>query len=257
MWTKKTIEPEGIYQWHIGKKNIVIKKDDTQWLYAIEDREVPAKMMTLPQVIDASGDRDWQSAIGEKSNALLVLPALPEMPLVIKPKSRFTILSGKSVWLYIPVPIYLQFYAGHKKRENLIFETPTENLSQTWFGDFHNGLLSYCLDLELSQTLSVPEGLSHHIICPVRLSNESHTVLDVQRLLLHGEYLTIYGKDENLVANEMRIKFKGESDVSDVQYAAHAPSSFTYKALVSSARDSRASGVLSKSFHFIKSLSNY
>ncbi len=258
MWNKITLKAQECHYWRIGKTDYYIVKNDIQWRYAVETSTSPSERFVMGEVCDITEqDMPWQTAIGEKSDVLQVLPALPDLPMVIKPKTKMTVLPGKSVMLYIPVPISLQFYAGSRKKEHLIFERATEELSQTWFGEFHNGLLAYSCELELADCLAVPKAMSHHIICPVKLVNDAHTILDVQRLLIHSEYLTVYGKDFELFANEVKIKFKGENEISDVQYASQAPSSSIHKSQLNSPRNPKMSSVISKSFHFIKSLSNY
>lgn len=258
MWSKKSIDKRNTYQWALGQKVVYLRKNEEQWRYTIDIGKSLVERIVMGEVCDTPDqEMQWQTAIGEKSDVLQVLPALPDMPMVIKPKAKMTVLPGKSVMLYIPVPISLQFYAGSRKKEHLIFESATEELSQTWFGEFHNGLLAYSCELELADCLTVPQAKPHHIICPIKLVNDAHTILDVQRLLLHSEYLTVYGKDLELFANEVKIKFKGENEMSDVQYASQAPTCSVHKSQLNSPRNPKMSSVISKSFHFIKSLSSY
>lgn len=258
MWSKKTIAPEYAYCWRLGKKEFMLRKKELQWDYLIRDCAERVDEVVVAKPTEVELIEDWQTAIGEKNNILQVLPTLPDLPLVIRADRKFTVLPGKSVMLYVPIPICLQFYAGSKKKEQLIFESPSEDLSQTWFGEFHNGMLAYSWPLDLSQILVLPEqGLKHYVVCPLKLTNDANSILDVQRLLLSCEYLSIYGKDNALFTNEVKIRFKGENDVSDVQYASQAPTFIPHKALLNSARSSKISSVISKSFHFIKSLSNY
>jgi len=167
-------------------------------------------------------------------------------------------LPGKNILVFIQIPLWIQFYAGTKKKENLIFECNSIELSSTWFGEPDSGTLAYSLRLKPDEQLfEKPKVFTNKIVCPIRLTNDSNAPLDVQRLLLHGEYLNIYGDGNQLYTNEVKIKFKGISEVSDVQYSNQSPSFSEHTGQISSARSAKANNVISKSFHYIKSLTNY
>jgi len=256
MWSKKTIKEGYTYHWQLGQKHIALQKTELMWQYVIEDRDRPSDSITFSEEKTEATEIEWKSTIGDKSNLLQLLPALPDMPLVIKPAKAFSILPGKSALLYLPIPLWLQFYADNKKKEHLIFECSAEKLSQTWFGEPSNGQLAYSWSIDLSKTLTLPDQLERFVICPVRVNNESGSILDLQRLLLQCEYLKIYAKDQTLFTNEIKIGFRGENDASEVQYINRAPAFIKDKMLLNGSRSTKTSNVISKSFHFIKSLSN-
>lgn len=258
MWSKLSIENRSTHFWKVANKIIYIRKRNKEWLYSINDTDTYMNVIDYGVQNNEEIDADWLTVVGDKSSALNILPALPDRPIVVKPETTLKILPGKNVLVFIRVPIWLQFYAGTKKKENLVFECSSKELSSTWFGEPDSGTLAYSLRLKPdAQLFEKPKSFTNHIICPIRLTNDSNMPLDVQRLLLHGEYLNIYGERNELYTNEVKIKFKGISEISDVQYSNQAPSYSKHSCQISSARSSKTKNVITKSFHYIKSLTNY
>lgn len=226
------------------------------WLYSVQGLEFAVLEMSFAPSDESDSELEWASFIS-KSNHIHCLPALPDRPIVLKPTASLKVLAEQSVELYICIPINLQFYAEAVNNEQLIFEVSSEDRSSTWFGEPDNGVLAYSLYVDLSATLETPQSTSHHIICPVKVTNDSSQPLEVQRLLLQVPYLKIFESESTLWTNEIHIEFKGESEVSDVDYKKRPPSFVKNAKQIADARSSKSSNVISKSFHFFKSLTSY
>ncbi len=254
MWSKVSIEQGRTYYWKIGFKGIYLQKRNKEWLFSLKDSQDLAKELIYGEQTSPVDNAEWLTFIGDLSNTVQSLPAFPDRPIVVKPKTALKVLPEKDVLLFIEIPLYIQFYSDTSKNENLIFECCSQELSSTWFGELDDGTLAYSLPLEISTAFEKSKHASHNIICPVRLMNDSITTLDVQRFLLRGEYLTIYKHEKDLWSNEVKIKFKGESEFSDVQYVNQAPSFVKKTVQIASPRSSKSTNVFSKSFHFFKSL---
>ncbi len=254
MWSKISIEQGSTYYWELGLKGIFLQKKNKEWLFSLKDLQDPAKDIICGEQTSPVDNAEWLTFIGTVGNTVLSLPAFPDRPIVVKPKTALKVLPEKDVLLFIEIPLYIQFYSDTNKNENLIFECCSRELSSTWFGELDNGILAYSLPLEISTAFEIPKHSGHNIICPVRLINDSSITLDVQRFLLRGEYLTIYRDKKELWSNEVKIKFEGDSELSDVQYVNQAPSFVKNPVQIANARSSKSTNVFSKSFHFIKSL---
>ena len=256
MWSRIEIQPESTYIWKIGLREIFLKKINKEWLIFVRDSQDLAKEIIYTEQKDGISDVEWLTYIGDNQNNIQVLPAFPNRPIVVKPKTTLKVLPKKTIMLFIQIPTWIQFYSNSNTKENLIFECSSQELSSTWFGEPDNGLLAYSMSLEISVAFEKPKNTAHNIVCPIRLSNSSESILDIQRLLLHGEFLNIYRNERNLWSNEVRIKFKGENEISDVQYVNEAP--FSTKTLhpLAIPRSNKSHNVITKSFHFIKSLTN-
>ena len=138
-----------------------------------------------------------------------------------------------------------------------MFEIPLRELSSTWFGDPDNGILSYSLPKGSYGSLGSNNPKGYEIICPVRITNSSTGQLDFQRLCLHVDFLGIYYGQNYLYTNETRVRYKGENIISDIHYTNQPPPSVENTKQLSSPRNQEKSNVFKKSFHLIKSLTDY
>ena len=257
MWEEKSIEEAKVYYGKLGNTCFWISRNGKEWKIA------PESIQELPDTIDITMVEDypegmkWNSYIANGHPILSFLPALPDRPVVIKPKNTFQLLPGMNTQLYFHIPVWIQFYSGSITKENLITELPSSQLSSTWFGDSDNGVLSYSLQSELNTQLKQTGQLHNETLCAVTIINNSSTILNIQRLLLNVEFLSIYCENDHLFTSEIKLSFKGENAISDVHYSPHAPSFLEGSRLLTTPRNPERKNVLRKSFHFVKSLTEY
>ena len=256
MWTKYKIEDNKTYSGQTGKCSFQLTKQGKTWF--IRHENVSTKKLTSP----AAGKsvlpgEEWEYYVGDKTGSLLLLPALPDKPVIVKPANTFRILPGKSIDIYLTIPLWIQFYNGTAKSENLICEIPETEPSSTWFGDPDNGLMGYAYrgPIELS---AKPEKTDPWLIlCPVKIRNESAAALDFERMCLHCEQLDLYLLNERLFANEFRIRFKGVEQVGEVHITPGSPSLAEGARQIAQARTRPDKSLIKRSFYFIKSISQY
>lgn len=257
IWTKYNLEREKVYCWKFGTLEFFIKKIGKEWQIAHKTSETPGKSDEFANVVPEPENVEWKSFIADKNDSLLILPALPDRPVIIKPNNTFKLMPNKAVQLFINIPVWIQLYSGTAQKENLMLEIPLRELSSTWFGDPDNGTLSYSLPKGSYESLGSNNPNGYEIICPVKIINSAAGQLDFQRLCLHVEFLGIYFDQHFLYTNETRVRYKGESIISDIHYT-HQPPSFVENAKhLSSPRNHEKSNVFMKSFHLIKSLTDY
>lgn len=257
MWEKRSIEEGKIYYGKLGNKSFWIKKNGKEWKISNETTKGHPEEMDFTSVEHDPEGIKWNSYIADRNSILNLQPALPDRPIVLKPKNIFQLLPGMNTQLYFHIPIWIQFYSGNIKKENLITEFPSTELSSTWFGDPDNGVLSYSLQSEINTNLTKTGQLHHETLCSVKIINNSSTILNIQRLLLHVEFLGIYSENSHLYTSEIKVTFKGENAVSDLYYSPHAPSFLEKSKQLTTPRNPERKNVLRKSFHFIKSLTDY
>jgi hypothetical protein len=256
MWSKFKIIPEKVYYWRAGSKEILVCRETQEWNFA--ERSLEKTHLTKTGFLEAPFNVDsleWHSVIGDNNAYLHTIPAFPDRPIVIKATSPFKLLPKKETLLYIKVPFYIQFLSEPDDRNSLLFETSFQDYSSTWFGDPDKGEIAYSLPLNLSEAIRKPQGFEGVIVCPVKLINLAKTSLNIQRLLIRVNYLTIYQSEDQLWSNEVRIEFKGETETSNLSYAKDKPNFVSDAIQIASSRETKPN-MISKSFHFIKSLNN-
>lgn len=256
MWKKHTIESDTNYILALGELKILVKKSGKEWLIKSDintdysGNEFATTQENLPE-------SDCKVIISDKNNGLSILPALPDKPLVIRPEMELKLQPKSSIQLKLQIPVWVQLYHGSIKTENRIHEESTKALSKTWIGEPDNGLLAYALRINpLVQSDEATEG-ANYASCLMKISNESTSILDFQRLLLHVDQLTIYINQDKLYTNNVHVKFKGENAISDLHYSSNKPEFVENARKISDPRNSEMRSALRRSFYFIKSLTQY
>jgi hypothetical protein len=257
MWNNMIIEPDKTYYWNIGQKEIYVKKTGREWLFSIDKPADPKSEWIYGELKEPGEEAKWSTYVDDENSNLLVVPAFPDRPIVVRPGSTLKVMPKKSLLLFVQVPIWVQYYSKILKYENLIVDVPASELSSIWFGEKDKGTLAYRLDIDILSALKKPDANMQHIVCPVQLINVSDEKLDIQRLLLNCENLNVYYNGVELWANELKIKFKGENETSEVQNLNQAPGYIPNAKLLNYARVSKSKNMFLKTFHFIKSFTNY
>lgn len=257
MWDKYTIEKDKTFHWKLGHTVIWVRKIDNEWLIANESIKETHEQSVYSSDSEPPDIIKWNSIITDKSRSLNVLPAVPDRPVIVKPRGVFKLLPGMNIQLYIHIPLWIQIYHGSVKNENLIYEFPSIGLSSTWFGESDNGILSYTNPKEVFTHLDTTKYHQYEAICPVKITNNDSEILNFQRLLLNVEFLSIYSDGNLLFTSEINVRFKGENAIADIQYSNAAPAFLENTKQVATPRNLERKNVLKKGFHFIKSLTDY
>lgn len=246
-----------MYCWKLGTLEFFVRKIGKEWQISHRISNTPEEPDEIGMEVPEPENIEWKSFIADKNDTLQILPALPDRPVVIKPDTTFRLMPNKTVQFLINVPVWVQLYSGNAHKENLLFEIPLHELSSTWFGDPDNGILSYSLPKGSYGSMGLNNPKGYEIICPVRIANSAPGQLDFQRLCLHVEFLSIYFEQNVLYTNETRVKYKGENLISDINYTHQAPAFVENAKHLSYPRNTEKGNVFKKSFHFIKSLTEY
>lgn len=165
-------------------------------------------------------DAQWSRwALPEGSRHLHLSPVFPDRPLVVKPEHAFTLMRRASARVYMRVPVWVRVDAMDRPggRRVLLTEIPTVLLSETWWGDIRDGELAYWLTTKGRRQL-VPELVeAHQVISAVQLDNLSEDDLQVEKLSLRVEHLSVYEKDGRLWAEEVGVEYHGEDEGTDIR----------------------------------------
>lgn len=254
MWTKYNIEKDKVYFWQFGVTEFWVKKLDKKWLVAYRNSKVSSKQIIKAKMVEEPVDIEFQTCIGDRGNTLNVVPSLPKLPVVLRPFNSYKVLPKTTAHIYVHIPVSINLYAGSVKDENLLAEIPGEELSNTWFGAPDSGELAVAVKNNFYSDADNTHFKVNDVMCPVRITNDAETSLDFQRMLLHVEYVAIYSSNQKLYTNEIKVKFKGESAVSDINYSSQSPSFLEGAKQVAAARNPDKFNVLKRTFYFIKSL---
>lgn len=258
MWLKYKLETEKTYSALIFNRQYFLRKEAKTWKLA----EMPAHEEGFSEngftpAMLAEDSFEWNYFVGDKQNTLQVSPALPDRPLVLKPDSTLKILPGMNSDIYVKIPVWIQFYNASQKEENLFFEQAVVELSSTWFGDPDNGILAYSMPGSFSHSPYFSDLKPWEAVCHINIKNETSAILDFQRFLVRANELTLYKAANMLSTNEVRVRFRGEDQTNDEHLVGGSPSYSENAKQINGPRIQPGKGLLSKSFHFIKSVTQY
>lgn len=102
-------------------------------------------------------------------------------------------------------------------------EQPSVLLSNIWFGDPMSGDLCYSLRTRARREIANWQTEPHRAVCPVTIRNAANTQLDVERFCVHAVHLSVFAGASRLWTNGVKITFKGEAEVSQLEYADKPP----------------------------------
>ncbi|HQU74499.1 MAG TPA: hypothetical protein PLG66_19495, partial [Calditrichia bacterium] len=109
--------------------------DGDLWLCPVQAAETEAEI-ALPAA------PNWQRwTLGKRHGQLEIVPALPDLPLVINPEDPLHLPPGIECQIYVSIPLWVELQIG----KNSLLRVPTLQLSKTWFGNFVAGELCYAL----------------------------------------------------------------------------------------------------------------
>lgn len=191
--------------------------------------------------------------LGEGEHVYLE-PCLPDLPMVIKPTINLSISPGCTLNSFISVPMVFKLSYGSLKKKKILQEFPVKSLSRSWFGDPESGEIAYFLESSLLNSIEPCTSDLNCIHCPVSITNKTNQILTLERMILRVPYLTIYQGGKNYYSNMTKIAFRGQDQLSQINMQKTPPEIESNLILVSTPRLAIDSGVLKKSFYFIKTL---
>jgi len=196
----------------------------------------------------------WQRwALRQKNPKVQLLPAMPDMPLMVKPENKLHIAEDASTRIYVKVPVWVRLVL-ESSQDTVLLELPSVPLSKTWFGSYVDGELCYWLSSGARrEALPDPEH-RNSAICPILLIDKSPEDLDVEKICLRTENMTIFDDGVQLWTDETRIIFKGMTEVSQIEVTGKAPDESPKAVMISSPREVQRKSISAKTFSSLKEL---
>lgn len=207
-----------------------------------------------------AGDRDdteWiRWAPADWGGGLALTPALPDRTLVIQPDDAFWLLAGAEARIYVSVPLWVRIEALGRHRTHLT-SLPTVGASDTWWGTLEEGELCYWIRTTARRRVA-DKWASHVAVCPIQLVNRSDDDLNVDKIALRVEYLSLYADGGGAIwSDETRVLYTGESEGSRLEVAGSPPAETPRAELLSTPRRRIARGFKARTFARLKSIQGW
>jgi hypothetical protein len=131
---------------------------------------------------------------------------------------------------------------------------PTVVLSDTWWGTLEEGELCYWLETRARRAIGPADLVSHLVVCPLHLVNESDEPLHVEKIALRVAYLTIYRAGEGLWSDQTRVLYSGDVEGSRLEMEGRPPREATDPVLLSPPERIAAGGLRARTFRRFRSM---
>lgn len=255
LWRELELESDHVMLWHCGTFSLYLKHCGKDWLLAPHfDNRTPLEADIINDPKLPKDLQDWRRwALKVDSTHAYIRPTLPDRPIVVRPRRPFILPPGESARFYIHIPICAQvFHLSDKENiPPLELDTfPTVKLTHTWFGTETSGRLCYSLKSPARRILEdIPEE-PNRAICPVKVYNHSNEPLEYQKICLQTKYLNIYLHDERLWTNEVKVRYLGNEQTSELTYKQKAPMALEGAELLTPARRLPESAFFTKTAYY-------
>lgn len=223
LWQSFQITDEQCYMRQVGPLKILIRRQGDEWMVASTDNpdqiEIrnTAVLDTIPEAVE------WRRYVfSGNSKTVQLSPVSPDRSVVVRPESVLKIESGARALFYVLIPVWIKIAVGTQKKHSLD-ELPSKILSNTWFGEPHEGELCYYLKTWAKRSLDGMVSRPHQMVCPVYIKNGSSTDLLFNRLCIRTGFLSIYQGASWLWTNKVFVQFRGVNQTSKIKYDYEIP----------------------------------
>jgi len=225
-WSEKELEGGKCYLWRTGCFHLWVKRINDEFYIASEIsdgtgcEEIPA----VGREVEYPDQKQWgRWIIRGQDNTVRLAPVMPDRPVVIRPTLPVRIPGSQNGMFYIIIPSWVKISAG-RSGETVLCERATDTLSNTWFGDPVSGELCYSLSTDAVRTMEECPDRADMIICPVMIKNEYSEELNIDRICVRTNYLSIFLSGTRLITNTVEVIYNGEENLTTVKYGKKAPS---------------------------------
>jgi hypothetical protein len=206
-----------------------------------------------PAIASANVSCDRQTVLAPETSRLVLRPATPDLPVVLRPERPIAFLPGTRREYDILLPPWCVLAVDHSGKNGntsrVLLDVPSRPLKRTWFGNQENGELAWSVHFAPDSRDSPGQ---QQLIVPLTIENSSHTVLWFERLLVRVVHLDVYRCGERLVTNGVTVNFKGTEQFSQITFAPSPPARFSAVERMAARRLQASSDLIRKSFLWLK-----
>jgi len=228
----------------IGGVSVRAFRDRDEWVIAHSYDPDPA----------FDDELSWTRYVTIAGDPLSLLPALPDRPVVLRPRSPIVILPGRWGRFYFSVPIWLRFVSSSGGKMVTMAELASQKLSSIWFGDMETGELCYAVDSRLLRAIPEEDDDEAFARCEVEIRNSSREKLQFQRISVHVEHMDLYSGENRFWSNQVRVVFKGTEQISQLSYKPGPPDELSHAEHVCEPRESIDRNIFKRSFNLIREI---
>lgn len=181
------------------------------------------------------GQKPCKSFAAQTTNPLLLIPTLPDRPLLTQLDRPFYIPAAETIKLYISVPLWIRIEAGQPPI--LLDEIVTEPLAESWFGkNTLEGELCYASRDQCCANIVDLLCDNTRAIIPISIKNHSHETLCLRDIKVPLPNLSLYRDTQNYLWTEQLNVYPKHQGTLETLATKGPPKPLKNINLVSSAR---------------------
>jgi len=220
-WGDYEIAKNQTLRWQIGPKILWISRGDKEWKVASIEAQDPldSRLIVAETTNEPYGDDIdvWRFAVQSESNAVRLVPALPDRPLIVKTTKPVFIPSMEETILFVSIPLWLRIDAGGGFSE--FMDSAIVRPSDTWFGpNTMKGDLCYASQTSARLHIENLPLRPHRSSTSVRIKNNSNLKLHIEGLKIPVNNLSLFASEKgHLWTEALTLEQEDDTDKANVR----------------------------------------
>lgn len=211
MWSTFSLAPGTTYVIRFPGVNIYTRANDIFWGVASEYAQKPQRPALATAVRNPPKDLVWKYSALLGAAELTVRPMLSPLPYEVEMSQTISILPGVELDGYMFLPLQAEILLSD---ENVLASVPLQRRKKTWFGSPQEGILceavvsNFDAAEEVGQFLATPSPSL--AVCPISIKNDRTEGMELSRLCIPTDNLSIYGRDGICATDRVLCSFTAD-----------------------------------------------
>lgn len=227
-WGDFEFEPEQALQWRIGPSILTVCRRETEWLVRHgqdpeADEDSPELAVAVPAALEEAAEDLQRFVLRRTAPRLSLAPRLADRPVVVQPRTDFTIPPREQATVFVSTPLWIQL--SLEGVTGPVLDAPLWRPSDTWFGaSTREGELCYSSRTRARARVEELPMRPHRAVTPVLIHNETAEPLAIERLSLPVPYLALYaGRDGHLWTQAVTLRRRPGEATANLELDPQAP----------------------------------
>jgi hypothetical protein len=244
-WGALSVDIDEEQDFSIGDVALRVRRTPEDWRVMVEGSPVT----------DPGINGRWTVVRAREQTGIRILPATPDLPVVLKPEEPIALTPRATAQYDIVLPLWIRIFPCKEKNDSPVggdlLDIPTQLVRRTWFGTDEAGEVAY--GWKFSGTRRYVRTADTFRV-PLRIKNESDSILWFERMLLRVVHLNLYQIEGRLVSDDVTVAFRGAEQFSQVTYGSGKTQKPSRAHPIAVHRQSVSSDIIRKSFIWLRDL---
>ncbi|TVR67314.1 MAG: hypothetical protein EA427_14080 [Spirochaetaceae bacterium] len=248
VWGIVELEPGEERAISIGELDLQFRRTAEEWRLGLFGNPVTA----------GGAVPGWRSIPALGNTRPNLVPATPDLPVVLKPANPIALVPGATVHYKLTLPIWIKLIVTGKRGREVTTETladlPSHLIKRTWFGTVEAGEVAYGWRFSPQTDHANRAVRRDEFSVPLTIKNRSDAVLWFERLMLRVVHLDLYQADGGIVSNSVTVNYKGLEQYSQITWGDGRSMIKSGFHKISGCREVASNDIIRKSFIWLRDL---